>query len=188
VKQPNPFFKLVALATSILLVGGFVCYRAGAFNRFLAADAPPADPASWPILEPNSVSTATESGTAAGEPHNGLSPEQQILFYTSKSGTIVPPSAIADSPPATAEPAPTLMPGSKSLGPIITGLTPATHPSSPAQPPAQTAPILMPGSKSTAILPVSKEDLLKKAPPKANGTSLLPGSKTGVVIPPATIP
>jgi hypothetical protein len=156
VKQPNVFFKLGALGTSVLLVGGFVCYRAGAFNRFLAADAPPADPASNPALDPTLVSTATAGGTAAGEPQN-ISTIEHILFYTSKSGTIIPPPAVPTSPSAIPDQGPTLMPGSKFIGNVISvdqgslsTTPPAAKPSSPGQPPARTAPILMPGSKSLA--------------------------------------
>jgi hypothetical protein len=44
VKPPGAFLKLAAVASSLLLVGGFVSYRAGAFDRLLGTSARPADP------------------------------------------------------------------------------------------------------------------------------------------------
>src|SRR5262245_10675967 len=34
-KRPNTLFKIAAVVSAVLLVGGFVSYRAGAFNRLL---------------------------------------------------------------------------------------------------------------------------------------------------------
>ncbi len=36
-KQPNFLLKLATVVSSILLVGGFVCYRAGAFDWLMGA-------------------------------------------------------------------------------------------------------------------------------------------------------
>jgi hypothetical protein len=41
--KPLSFLKLAAVASSVLLLVGFVCYRAGVFSRLLHSDPPYAD-------------------------------------------------------------------------------------------------------------------------------------------------
>lgn len=42
--KSNAFLKALAVLSSVLLVGGFVAYRAGAFDRVMATTTPPAEP------------------------------------------------------------------------------------------------------------------------------------------------
>jgi hypothetical protein len=90
VKQPSFLLRAAVVASSVLLVGLLVCYRAGAFNWLTAASVPRA-------VEPN-LSDGPPSLTGSG-----------------------------DVPKA---PTPTLLPGSKSFGPIdfVPGLSPQSAP------------------------------------------------------------
>jgi hypothetical protein len=45
VKQPNVVIKVAVVACSLLLLGGFVSYRAGAFDRVVRPSAQPSEPA-----------------------------------------------------------------------------------------------------------------------------------------------
>jgi hypothetical protein len=42
-KQPNSLVKLTAVVSSVLLAGGFVCYRAGAFDWLRETNKQPVD-------------------------------------------------------------------------------------------------------------------------------------------------
>src|SRR5262249_56218896 len=42
-KQPNRLLKVATIASSVLLLSGFVSYRAGAFHWLMRSSAPPAD-------------------------------------------------------------------------------------------------------------------------------------------------
>lgn len=77
-RQPHPLLRLAAVASSILLLGAFVSYRAGAVNWF--------------------------TGTAAG-PEQSAAPE--------------PPTPVKPETPPGGEKPPTLLPGSKSIAPLI---------------------------------------------------------------------
>ncbi len=50
-KKPNALLKLAAVVSSVLLVGGLVSYRAGAFNWPMETNSPPADSESSPTPE-----------------------------------------------------------------------------------------------------------------------------------------
>ena len=90
-KQPNLLLKLAVVASSLLLVGGLVSYRAGVFGRFGGAVSRPADAAS------------------------PTTPEEGAFFGGSKSAEIFhQPTTPAQPPPGTTKPAPTIMGGSKS--------------------------------------------------------------------------
>jgi hypothetical protein len=113
VKEANALIKVATVVSSVLLLSGFVSYRAGAFNWLMGNSAPLADSGSSPTLQ---------------------------------------------QPPATAEQAPTLMPGSKSMigHDLIVGLQPAAQPAAPSQQatPAPAAPaptVIMSGSKSVIV-------------------------------------
>jgi hypothetical protein len=52
-KQPNALVKVGVVLIAVLLVGGFVSYRAGAFNRFMPSGTPSADSGGSPTHEEN---------------------------------------------------------------------------------------------------------------------------------------
>lgn len=117
-KRPNAVLKLAAVASSAVLVAGFVSYRAGAFD-WVRSTNPPA-------VEPGQAADANGTdGTAPQSPDPGLT---NVMLSGSKSGIyIVPPGS---TPPggSTAGASPPIMAGSKSITPLI---PPA--PSPPAQ-------------------------------------------------------
>ncbi len=84
-KQPNFLLKLAALASSVLLVSGFVCYRAGAFHWLWGASPQPAD--ADPSLFPG--------------------PKSGVIFHE--------PAPTQQPAPAGSPTVPTVMSGSKSL-------------------------------------------------------------------------
>jgi hypothetical protein len=113
-KERTPLFKLAAVASSILLASGFIGYRAGAIH-WLAAP----------------TEKAVEDAVQA--PHT--------IMYSSKDAMIVE-SGDLNSPatPASANPqsAVTIMPGSKSVIPLISPptLNPAGSPPPPTSQPS----------------------------------------------------
>ena len=113
-KQPNSLVKLAAVVSSVLLVSAFICYRAGAFHWLMAAPAPAA------------------SGNNPADPND-------IMFSGSKSMEplfVIPTADVPAAPPSSAQPAPTILPGSK-RGEIFTPAdTPGAQPPSPASPAA----------------------------------------------------
>jgi hypothetical protein len=121
VKHANVVLKLAAVASSIVLVGGFVSYRAGALNWLVAYEAP----------------TRVEDKSPADPPQADGTSTNPVIMSGSKSGIyIVPASPAAKDGPAAAPaaPPPTIMPGSKSVAPLIPPKSspPANSPQSPA--------------------------------------------------------
>lgn len=117
-KRPNAVLKLAAVASSAVLVAGFVSYRAGAFDWVRSTNPPAVGPG--PGTEGNSP-----DGTAPQSPDPVVT---NVMLSGSKSGIyVVPPGATA-SGGSTAGASPPIMPGSKSIAPLI---PPA--PSPPAQ-------------------------------------------------------
>jgi hypothetical protein len=100
VKRTRLLLRIAAVVSSVLLAGGFVCYRAGAFDRLIRTSANTAS-SSRQLLEPD------------GKGDN----EQQSANVRS----------IPVAPSLDAQAQATLMSGSKSFSPskIIAGLTPA---------------------------------------------------------------
>jgi hypothetical protein len=99
-KLIRPFLKIAALTSAVVLVAAFVSYRAGAFDWL----APRGTPAPEIVLDPSTFSVS-----------------QTNMMSSSKSGTVfVEPVAPAQGQQA-AQPAPTLMGGSKTLsvGPLV---------------------------------------------------------------------
>jgi len=93
--------KIAAVFSAIVLVGGFVSYRAGAFDKFFEPPAPVAPPQSAPAPETTPNSTET------------LDP---ILMSTSKSaGVLIPPPK---KNAQESQPKQQILPGSKSM-PVI---------------------------------------------------------------------
>ncbi len=145
-KQPNVLLKLAVVASSVLLVGGFVSYRAGAFNRFSETSAPP---------------TGSEPSLTF----------DQSLLSGSKSEIIFREPAASQQPPAvTGQPTPTIMGGPKYKAPLIDPFAPDTpaplqQPPPPTAPPAPAAPAIMSGSKSLAPLVIPPAPITPNSPP-----------------------
>ena len=87
-KKSRTLLKLAALTSSVLLLAGYVSFRAGAFDRETASIRPAA-PAATPEVDPHSQ----ETDTAA-----------------------IPKSAVGASQPKIEKTAPMFLPGSKSIG------------------------------------------------------------------------
>ena len=88
-KKPNSLLKLAAVVSSVLLAGGFVSYRAGAFDHFLESSAPPADSESSP--------------TRAG----GNEATESTIMHGSKSPVyryVVKPNTQSAQPPSPSQP------------------------------------------------------------------------------------
>src|SRR5262249_50219429 len=130
VKQSNALLKLAVVASSVLLLSGFVSYRAGAFNWLLQTSTPQAHSGSSPSVEPT---PSQPRAPASAEP-------APIMMSSSKSALVVPPSTTGVRPPATSKqpasdataPRPAILPGSKSA-PIFVppqGAQPPNPPSS----------------------------------------------------------
>src|SRR6266851_2381014 len=140
-KQPNAFLKAAVLLSSVLLLSAFVCYRAGAFDRFLKNSAPPADSAVDALPQGNLSDDSTSEGTD-GDRTIMYSSKSIIVRDSTRIHTRFAPNTAQAQPVAPPEPpAPrptererTIFPGSKSgtlLPPSITA--PATPPPSPNQ-------------------------------------------------------
>ncbi len=97
-KQSNYLLlRVAALLSSVLLGFVFVAYRSGAFSGVTETRSRPVD----------SESAPPDSGTR--------SRADKTLFYSSKTGAIVLPGAVIESPsPDTTKPTPTIMGGPKS--------------------------------------------------------------------------
>jgi hypothetical protein len=137
-KQPNAFLKAAVLLSSVLLLSAFVCYRAGAFDRFLRNSAPPADSAVDALPQENVSDGSTSEGTD-GDRTIMYSSKSIIIRDTTRIHTRVVPNTAQPEPPAQPDPpAPkaterSMLPGPKSFGPII-GLPPSPNRSSKPSP------------------------------------------------------
>src|SRR5258708_1303770 len=104
--------QVVVVFSSVLLVSGFLAYRAGAFVTLFG-------PATNPDqLPPPGVSTAPTASQ----------PDPTIMYSSKSIGPVFPPSPSGTS--TAGQMTPTIMPGSKSA-PIIFPLAPSSPP--PAQ-------------------------------------------------------
>jgi hypothetical protein len=131
VKQPHPLLKLAAVVCSVLLAGGFVSYRAGAFHWLLGTSARPADSGSSPAPEESLSDGATEPAPtimystksmplSAPRTSSGSSPFLDAAYSLPLQLSDVPdpepPTASQQSSPAPAQPASTvIMSGTKSF-------------------------------------------------------------------------
>jgi hypothetical protein len=135
--KPNAFLKAAVLLSSVLLLSAFVCYRAGAFDRFLKNSAPPTDSAVDALPQENLSDDSTTEGTDADRTMMSSS-KSIIVKGTDRIHTrVVPNTAQAQPPASPAPPAPkaterSMLPGPKSFGPII--VPPTTN--APAAPPS----------------------------------------------------
>ena len=105
-------FKASAVVSSILLLGGWVSYRAGAWDGLLSGGPPPGPPAAAPATSPENP--------APGKPR------AEITVFSSSKRILVPAipleAAPSSPPPASGNPAPpqpeqaiTVFSGSKTL-------------------------------------------------------------------------
>jgi hypothetical protein len=145
VKQPNLLLKIAVGVSSLLLVSGFVSYRAGAFNRFLSPSDTPTVPTT---LGGSKFKTVIEPPSS--NPPYASSPDLAIMS-SSKSIILAPPSTVTVPAPTPAQqpspaptPSPTVIPSPKA-GPIFTPppapITPPPAPNTaPSQSPAPSQP------------------------------------------------
>jgi len=100
--------KVAAIVFAVVLVGGFVSYRAGAFDKYFSP--PPTPEPLQPAPEPTEEPTPT-----------AISPSDMdaILMSTSKSAGVLIPPPKKSPPTETTKPPAQIMPGSKSLAPLI---------------------------------------------------------------------
>jgi hypothetical protein len=112
--NPKSLLKMATVASSVLLLGAFVSYRAGAFNRLVETSAPPADSGTRPSAEEK-----LSDGAPQPDPTIMSSSKSMIIHVPPSFNTRVakPPDTAQQSPPKTTERERTLMPGSKA--PII---------------------------------------------------------------------
>ncbi len=120
-KQKKALLKVAVILSSAVLVAGFVAYRAGAFNEWLAPR-----PA-------GSIENETPG------PNREAAEEEQLVppIIMSGSKSSFPPSALTPATPQTSGGS-TIIGGSKSIAPLIPA-SPPTQPQTGSQPnqPAQ---------------------------------------------------
>jgi hypothetical protein len=115
----KPILKVGAVASAGLLIAGFVCYRAGAFDRYVADE------------------KGAEIVPLQEQPPAGATGSDPLLMSGSKSDRVITPGPAT---PAEGKPKlPAYIGGSKSLAPLIPP-DKAAPPSTPAPnaPPTQT--------------------------------------------------
>jgi hypothetical protein len=115
-KRSNAVLKVVAILSSVLLVAGFVCYRAGAFNDLLGTMPTPAT--AGPNYDPYLYDGTSKSARIFIEPASqppvaGTTPSRPTYLGGSKSRTVFDPAPAAQAPPQP------MMGSSKSLAPLI---------------------------------------------------------------------
>lgn len=143
-KKPHWLVRLAALTFSIVLVAGFVAYRAGAWDwvvrmRTGEARIMSGSKTAIHVIDPSVLPNATMPGSksdVALPPH---------IMSGSKSLIVTPArtNSTQSSPPQT-----TILPGSKSAPIVIPPAPPQTEPKSPPNEPATGKPqTLLPGSK-----------------------------------------
>jgi hypothetical protein len=131
----QPLIKIGVVVSSVLLAGGAIAYRAGAFDRFLGSGT--TQPA--PTILPSSKEAPLVNPATPGSPDpqsSIVTPQELEMMSSSKSIILTRPTQPA------AQPAPTILPGSKAaIAPVI-GLPPTDPkvilPTTPNEPPAPT--------------------------------------------------
>ena len=106
-ERRQPYLKVAAVVSAVLLVGCFVAYRAGAFHR-------PAEPAPQP----------EQQSEGATQPAPNAAPPSRAIMYSSKSAEVfIPgsevtpegaPPAVPATPATPPAPQPVFLGGSKS--------------------------------------------------------------------------
>lgn len=119
--------KLAAIGSSLLLVGGFVSYRAGAFDRFFR-------PATTEVMG------GSKSREVFGEfekaqsqpPDDPASAESEVMMFSSKSSLVISEDDVDPTPaPPSTSPPPSdriIQAGSKSMMIDLTPPAPAPNP------------------------------------------------------------
>lgn len=111
-KKPNVILKLAVIASSVVLIAGFVAYRAGAFNWSKPASTQPVDPAakdsgSWleiPTVMSGSKSTFTPSTMPPIEKVRPSTDSPSAIMGSSKSlAPLIPASSSKPGSQAPAE-------------------------------------------------------------------------------------
>jgi hypothetical protein len=93
-KSSNALLKLAAVASSVVLLAGFVCYRAGAFRRLLQTDPPHADSLmgsskSKVLIVPPSPDTPSDRPPAPSqEPASRATESKRTMMSGSKSSYV----------------------------------------------------------------------------------------------------
>jgi hypothetical protein len=147
VKQLHMLAKVAVVASSLLLVGGFVSYRAGAFNALIGPSTQPAEPAGPQQLLPATTQTVPTMMSSSKSMTLGNNVyDVQIGPYSPPNTP--PPAPSQQAPPATTKAAPTIMYGSKAPYSLIETAhdKPTAPPPAPSQqvPPATTKAALDP--------------------------------------------
>jgi hypothetical protein len=105
VKRPHTTLKLAAVASSVVLVAGFVSYRAGAFDGAGRPDSSAVE------SEPNPTEAADQAPVEGAPSEAMMSGSKSIIF-------VVPPSSPSPGGSTAGRP-PAIMSGSKSVAPLI---------------------------------------------------------------------
>ncbi|HEX3147966.1 MAG TPA: hypothetical protein VHR66_07765 [Gemmataceae bacterium] len=120
-KQPSALLKVAAITSAVVLVGGLIAFRAGAFDTPVLVNPPTVETPP----EPTPVSTEAYHDPSVVDP--------SIMLSTSKSaGVVIPvPPPKADEPKPSAPK--TIIGGSKSLAPLLPPKS--AEPKAPSTPP-----------------------------------------------------
>jgi hypothetical protein len=111
VKKPNRLLKLAVIVTSVLLVGQFIAYRAGAFQWLMVPRPEPAE--SEKVEVPKETPSESTPPTMIGGSKSLWGPSVPLPKVTPGD----PPTPKAEQPPPESpKQKPTIMPGSKSPG------------------------------------------------------------------------
>jgi hypothetical protein len=133
VKQPKTLLKIAVVASSVLLAGGFVCYRAGAYDWLMGTSST----ATKELLPSSKVKQLLVVPVTPEQPASGTLQLPPAVMYSSKSGTIIPPATAQQPASGTTQLPPAVMTSSKSLilSPNHYTVTPppAAKPSKPAR-------------------------------------------------------
>jgi len=115
-KLPKPVLQLGAIVSSAVLIGAFVCYRAGAFNGLTETNMPLVDAGSSPTIESNEPDSPKEEKVAVDPAAARVDPSF-LAGSKSLSPLIVPPSQTSSAqqpPPPTTPLSQAIMYSSKS--------------------------------------------------------------------------
>jgi len=134
-KLPKPLLQLGAIVSSAVLIGAFVCYRAGAFNALTETSSPLVDADSSPTIEINDPNSPKE-GNVAVDPAAVRVDPSFLAGSKSLAPLIVPSSqtSSAQQPPPPSAPlsqaimyssksAPVFLPPQQSIVPPPTSAT-----------------------------------------------------------------
>jgi hypothetical protein len=199
----NSLLKLATVVSSVLLLSGFVCYRAGAFHWLIGASARPADSVSSPTVGQSPAAPGEAAGTIMpGSKSMVISDFSSFAVPVPSSGPEAQPAVPSQQPVAPPAPAPVILPGSKDMVPLIvppSSIAPGcpTQQAAPEGPPQTIPPVILPSSKSGGIfLPTPSKPATKPAAPAQQVAPaptqpppvLLPGPKSAEIFTPSTKP